>query len=75
MAKKTTRPKTGKTAKKIVKRTVKTAVRAAKRGKAAKVKPSKLRAKADQKALHGATPPWSKAAVEEAFRRFQAAMR
>src|ERR1700694_5707217 len=50
------------------------AVKKARKGKTAKVKPAKARAKADDKALHGQTKPWSKAEVEEAFRRFQAAM-
>jgi endonuclease-3 len=69
MAKKQTR----KTARKTAKKTV-VAVKKARQGKAAKVKPPKAQAKADQKALHGTTKPWSKAEVEEAFRRFQAAM-
>src|SRR6195256_4394046 len=69
MAKKQTK----KTAKKAAKKTV-AAVKKARKGKAAKVKPAKARAKADDKALHGKTKPWSKAEVEEAFRRFQAAM-
>ena len=64
MTKKPTR-KPGKTTK---------AVNKAKRGKAAKVKPAKARAKADAKALHGTTKPWTAAEVEEAFRRFQLAM-
>ena len=55
------------------KRTTK-AVRAAKRGKAVKVKKPAARAKADSKALQGATPPWSRTEIEEAFRRFEAAM-
>jgi endonuclease-3 len=55
------------------------AVKKARQGKAAKVKPPKAQAKADQKVLHGKTKasltkPWSPAEVEEAFRRFQAAM-
>jgi endonuclease-3 len=50
------------------------AVKKARRGKAAKLKPRKVQAKADRKALHGATKPWTAAEVEEAFRRFQAAM-
>src|SRR4051812_41425503 len=50
------------------------AVKKARKGKAAKGKPPKAQAKADQKALHGTTKPWRKAEVEEAFRRFQAAM-
>jgi endonuclease-3 len=70
MAKKQTR----KVAKKAV-----AAVKKARQGKAARVKPAKARAKADGKALHGKTKtsltkPWSKAEVEEAFRRFQEAM-
>jgi endonuclease-3 len=55
------------------KRTAK-AMRAARRGKAAKLKKPSAQARADSKALHGATPPWSKSEIEEAFRRFQAAM-
>jgi endonuclease-3 len=65
MARKQTRTSAKRTAK---------AVRAARRGKAAKVKKPAARAKADSKALQGATPPWSRAEIEEAFRRFQAAM-
>ncbi|HWL30921.1 MAG TPA: endonuclease III [Xanthobacteraceae bacterium] len=45
------------------------AVKAAREGKAAKVKPGAVQAKADRK-----TAPWTKAEVEEAFRRFQEAM-
>jgi endonuclease-3 len=69
MAKKqTTRPtrKVTKTAARAVKR--------ARKGKAAKVKPPKARVRADAKALHGDVRPWTKAEVEEAFRRFEAAM-
>jgi endonuclease-3 len=51
-----------------------TALKKARKGKAAKVKPRKARAKADAKALSGKTKPWSKAEIEEAFRRFEAAM-
>ena len=68
-------------AKKQTKKTANTtqAVKKARKGKAAKVKPAKARAKADDKALYGKTKasltkPWSKAEIEEAFRRFQAAM-
>ena len=72
MAKKSTRQKP-KQAAKIVK-----AVKKARAGKAAKLEPPKAQAKADQKALHGDTPPWTKtwtkSEIEEAFRRFQAAM-
>src|SRR3954468_7123986 len=62
-----------KTAKKSAKKTT-MAVKKARKGKAAKVKPAKARAKADDKALHGTTKPWTPAEVDEAFRRFQAAM-
>ena len=65
MAKKQTR----KTAKKTAK-----ALKKARGGKAAKRKPVKAQAKADRKALQGATKPWTKAEVEEAFRRFEEAM-
>jgi endonuclease-3 len=63
-------------AKKQIKKRVSTAkaVKKARRGRAAKVKPVKTQARADQKALHGTTKPWKPAEVEEAFRRFQAAM-
>jgi endonuclease III len=73
MAKKQTKKPAKKAAKKSAKRTV-AAVKKTRKGKAAKVKPAKARAKADDKALHGKTKPWAPAEVEEAFRRFQAAM-
>jgi endonuclease III len=57
-----------------LKKTAAKAVKKARQGKAAKVKPPKAQAKADRKALHGTTKPWSKAEVDESFRRFQAAM-
>src|SRR6476620_9506839 len=63
MAKKQTK-KAGRTA---VKKTL-AAVKKARQGKAAKVKPPKAQAKASL------TKPWTPAEVEEAFRRFQAAM-
>src|SRR6185295_17912272 len=47
-------------------------LRQAHAGKAAKVKGSAKRAKADRKAATGSTPPWTNAEIEEAFRRFQA---
>ena len=50
------------------------AVARARKGKAAKLKPANAQAKADQHALHGEAPPWTKAEIVEAFRRFQAAM-
>jgi len=73
MAKKQTRKTAKNAAKKGVKKTI-TAVKKARKGKAAKVKTAKARAKADDKALHGTTKPWTPAEVDEAFRRFQAAM-
>jgi endonuclease-3 len=73
MAKKQTRKTAKKAAKKPAKKTV-AAVKKAQKGKTAKVKPEKARAKADDKALHGTTKPWTPAEVDEAFRRFQAAM-
>jgi len=50
------------------------AVKKARAGKAAVKKSPKAQAKADAKALHGETKPWTNAEVEEAFRRFEAAM-
>jgi endonuclease-3 len=73
MAKKQTRKAAKKTAKKAVKKTA-AALKKARSGKAAKKKPAKVQAKADTKAMHGTTKPWSPAEVDEAFRRFQAAM-
>ena len=74
MARKTTKPKSpAKSAAKSPAKT-KAGLKAAKKGKAAKVKPPKVQAKADANALHGDTPPWTPAEVDEAFRRLQAAM-
>jgi endonuclease III len=56
----------------MAKKTTK-AIKAAKKGKAARVKPKKAQKKADAKALHGGTLQWTKAEIEEAFRRFAAA--
>jgi endonuclease-3 len=70
--KKQTRTSAKKAAKKAAK--TKTAVKKARQGRAAKVKPRKAQAKADAKAMHGEMRPWTPAEVEEAFRRFQAAM-
>jgi endonuclease-3 len=50
------------------------AVKKARKGQAAKLKPKKAQVSADVKAMHGTTKPWTKAEIEEAFRRFQAAM-
>ena len=73
MAKKQTKKTAKKAAKKGAKKTI-AAVKKARKGKAAKVKPAKARAKADDKALHAEIKPWTAAEVDEAFRRFQAAM-
>jgi endonuclease-3 len=54
-------------------KTTRQSLAAALKGKAARLKPVKAQIKADAKALHGQTPPWSKAEIEEAFRRFAAA--
>ena len=48
-------------------------LQAARKGKAAQVKPPKARVKADVKAAQGALPQWTPAEIEEAFRRFAAA--
>jgi len=48
-------------------------LKAARKGKAARVKPPRARARADAKAAHGALPQWTPAEIEEAFRRFAAA--
>ena len=60
-----------------VRKTTKQGLAAARKGKAARLKPVKAQIKADAKALHGETSPltepWTKAEIEEAFRRFAAA--
>ncbi len=60
-----------KPARKMAKR--KASKRAAPKRKAAKVKGARQRAKADDKAAHGALRQWTNAEIEEAFRRFKAA--
>jgi endonuclease III len=74
---KTTRKTTGKAAKKPteerVNKRIRQRIQAARKGKAAQLKPVKAQAKADAKAAHGALPQWTKAEIEEAFRRFAAA--
>jgi endonuclease-3 len=54
-------------------KTIKQRIRIARKGKAARLKPAKARTKADAKAASGALPQWTKAEIEEAFRRFAAA--
>jgi endonuclease-3 len=48
-------------------------LQAARKGKAAQVKPPKARVKADVKAAQGELPQWTPAEIEEAFRRLAAA--
>jgi endonuclease III len=60
-------------ARKTIKKSDKQRLRAARKGKAARLKPAKARTKADAKAVKGALPQWTKAEIEEAFRRFAAA--
>src|SRR5580698_5232846 len=48
-------------------------LKAARKGEAARLKGRKAQAKADAKAAHGELPQWTKAEIEEAFRRFAAA--
>jgi endonuclease-3 len=59
---------------KAAERTIRQSLNKARAGKAAAVKGPKTRAAADRKAAAGALPQWTPAEVEEAFRRFQAAM-
>jgi len=67
----------GKTARKSVNKTakkrIKQRIQAARKGKAAHLKPATVQARADAKAAHGALPQWTAAEIEEAFRRFAAA--
>ena len=55
----------------MAKKATKQRIKAAKKGKAAIPKRPRKRAAADAKAAHGELPQWTKAEVEEAFRRFQ----
>jgi endonuclease III len=73
MARKTIGKTARKTAKKRIGTRIKKRLQATRKGKAARLKPVKAQAKADTKALHGALPQWTKAEIEEAFRRFAAA--
>jgi endonuclease III len=60
-------------ARKTIRNSVRQRVTAARKGKAARVKDRTAQIKADDKAAHGELPQWTKAEVEEAFRRFHAA--
>jgi endonuclease-3 len=53
---------------------VRTAIKRARTGRAAAVKPPFAQIAADRKAAHGELPQWSTAEIAEAFRRFRAAM-
>jgi endonuclease-3 len=57
----------------MARKTTRQGLKAAKKGKAAALKPPKQRAKADAKALHGDAKPLKPAQIEEVFRRFHAA--
>jgi len=70
---KTTGKTTGKATSKTASKPIKQRLQAARKGKAARLKPARAQAKADAKATHGALPQWTKAEIEEAFRRFAAA--
>jgi endonuclease III len=48
-------------------------IKAARKGRAARVKGATARGKADSEGAHGDLPQWTSAEVEEAFRRFAAA--
>ncbi|MGB6538428.1 MAG: endonuclease III [Xanthobacteraceae bacterium] len=63
----------GKTAKKRARKRIKKRIQAARKGRAARLKPAKAQAQADVRAGKGALPQWNKAEIEEAFRRFAAA--
>ncbi len=69
MARKTTH----KTVHKPMRQNPKAAVLGKGGGRPARVKDRKTQVKADTKAAHGEVPQWTKAEVEEAFRRFAAA--
>ena len=57
----------------MARKTTRQSRKAARTGKAAKLKAPRAQSKADTKAAHGALPQWTPAEVEEAFRRFAAA--
>ncbi|HTV38813.1 MAG TPA: endonuclease III [Xanthobacteraceae bacterium] len=73
MTRKTIGKPTRKTTSKTARKRIKQRLQAARKGKAARLKPARAQAKADAKATHGALPQWTKAEIEEAFRRFAAA--
>jgi endonuclease III len=81
MARKSTKVKKSTTVRKVARKTtretapktIRQSLRAARKGEAARLKPAKAQKQADTKALHGELPQWTKAEIEEAFRRFAAA--
>jgi endonuclease III len=79
MARKSTKPnkstKQRKPAQKSAskRKSIRPSLNAARKGKAARLKPAKAQNKADAKALHAGLPQWTKAEIEEVFRRFAAA--
>jgi endonuclease-3 len=62
-----------KTTKQPARKSTRQSLKAARKGKAVRVKGRKAVAKADVKAAHGALPQWTAAEIAEAFRRFAAA--
>jgi endonuclease-3 len=57
----------------MARKSIKLAVKAARKGNAVRVKPGKARGAAEAKAAAAALPQWTKPEIEEAFRRFAAA--
>jgi endonuclease-3 len=57
----------------MARKTIRQSLKAARKGKAARVKDRKARAKAETKAIHGELPQWTNAEITEAFRRLAAA--
>ena len=57
----------------MARKTTTQSLKAARKGKAARVKSRKVQTKADKKAAHGELPQWTTAEIAEAFRRFEAA--
>jgi endonuclease III len=57
----------------MARNTTRRSLDAARKGKAARLRSGKAQAKADAEAAAGEVPQWTKAEVEEAFRRFAAA--
>jgi endonuclease III len=57
----------------MARKTTRQSLKTARKAKAAHVKGRKAQAKADDGAAHGEVPQWTKAEVDEAFRRFAAA--